>query len=189
MKKKFPALLLPCALLVVAFAFATSANAASAVFIKYEGVDGESTDMDHKGWIDLASFSGPVARPGADTGATRRRGDVVLEDIKLVKEVDRASPKLAEAVCKGKVFPKVEIHLTASYSDAGRPNYYAYELTNVRVSSYSVRAPDPGASDAVPQEEIALNFEEIKVTYSKAASKGKAKGKVESSWKVEAGEK
>jgi type VI protein secretion system component Hcp len=57
------------------------------------------------------------------------------------------------------------------------------------VSSYSVRAPDPGSSDAVPREEISLNFEEIKVTYSKAASKGMSKGKVESSWKVEAGEK
>ena len=117
----------------------------------------------------------------------RRRGDVVLTDIQVTKELDKASPKLAEAVCNGKVFPKVEIHLTASYTDAGRVTYYAYELKNVLVTSYHVGGS--GQSDDVPVEDLALNFEEIKVTYTENDAAGKKKGNVEYSWKVEEGKK
>ena len=122
---------------------------------------------------------------GGQTGQTRRRGDVVLENIVCVRELDKASPKLAEAVCKGKVFPKVEIHVTASYTDAGRVTYYAYELKNVQVTSYNVSGS--GQSEQVPTEEVSLNFEEIKVTYTENDTKGGKKGNIEYTWKVEEG--
>ncbi len=155
-------------------------------FIKFEGVEGEAQDKDHKGWSDLASFSQTLHKPGSGTGPTRRRGDVVLEDIVIVKEIDKASPKLAEAVCKGKVFPKVDIHLTASYTDSGRVTYYAYELKNVQVVNYTISGAMQ--SDAVPVEDVSLNFEELKATYTETDSKGKKKGNVEYGWKVEEGE-
>jgi type VI secretion system secreted protein Hcp len=159
-----------------------------AAFIKFDGVDGEVQDKDHKGWSDILSFSQGLHQPGGGaTGQTRRRGDVVLTDIQITKELDKASPKLAEAVCNGKVFPKVEIHLTASYTDAGRVTYYGYELKNVLITSYHVGGS--GQSDDVPVEDVALNFEEIKVTYTENDAAGKKKGNVEYSWKVEEGKK
>jgi len=157
-----------------------------AAYIKFDGVDGESQDKDHKGWSDVTSFSQPIHQPGKGaTGATRRRGDVVLEDITVVKELDKSSPKLAESMCKGKVYPKVEIHLTASYTDAGRVTYYAYQLTNVLVTRYVISGA--GQSEQVPTEEMALNFEAIKVTYTEHDAAGKKKGQVEYTWKVEEG--
>ena len=157
-----------------------------AAFIKFDGVDGEAQDKDHKAWSDILSFSQGVSKPGGGaTGPTRRRGDVVLDDIQVVKELDKASPKLAEAVCKGKVFPKVEIHVTASYTDAGRVTYYAYELTNAQVLNYNISGS--GQSEEVPTEQISLNFEEIKVTYTECDATGSAKGNIEYGWKVEEG--
>jgi len=158
-----------------------------AAYIKFDGVDGEAQDKDHKGWSDIASFTQAIMKPGGGgTGPTRRRGDVILEDIVCVKELDKSSPKLAEAVCKGKVFPKVEIHLTASYTDSGRVTYYAYELKNTQVINYNISGS--GQSEDVPMEEISLNFEEIKVTYTECDSKGSSKGNIEYTWKVEEGE-
>ena len=157
-----------------------------AAYIKFDGIDGEATDKDHKGWTDLAAFSQLITKPGQGTGATRRRGDVVLEDLHCTKELDKSSPKIAEAVCKGKVFPKVEIHLTASYTDSGRVTYYAYELKNVQVVSYDISGS--GQADDVPMENFSLNFEEIKVTYTENDSAGKKKGNVEYTWKVQEGE-
>ncbi len=158
-----------------------------AAYIKFDGVDGEAQDKDHKGWSDIASFSQGLHQPGgAATGATRRRGDVIMDDIAVSKELDKASPKISEAVCKGKVFPKVEIQLTASYTDAGRVTYYAYELKNVLVTSYNIGGS--GQSEDVPMEDFSLNFEEIKVTYTEVDNTGKKKGNVEYSWKVEEGE-
>jgi type VI secretion system secreted protein Hcp len=157
-----------------------------AAFIKFDGVDGECNDKDHKGWSDLLSFNQMIHKPGGgQTGQTRRRGDVVLENIVCVRELDKASPKLAEAVCKGKVFPKVDIHVTASYTDAGRVTYYAYELKNVQVTSYNISGS--GQAEQVPTEEVSLNFEEIKVTYTENDAQGKKKGNIEYTWKVEEG--
>jgi type VI secretion system secreted protein Hcp len=159
-----------------------------AAYIKFDGVEGEAQDKDHKGWTDLLTFNQALHQPGGGaTGATRRRGDVVLEDINCTKELDKSSPKIAEAVCTGKVFPKVEIDLTASYTDAGRVTYYRYELKNVIVTSYSIGGS--GQAEDVPTEDFSLNFEEIKVTYTENDSKGKKKGNVEYAWKVEEGEK
>jgi type VI secretion system secreted protein Hcp len=156
-----------------------------AAYIKFDGIEGEAKDDKHKGWSDLASFSQLITKPGQGTGATRRRGDVILEDLTCVKELDKASPKLAERVCTGKVFPKVEIHVTASYTDSNRVTYYAYELKNVQIVSYQVSGA--GQSDDVPMEEFALNFEEIKVTYTENDNAGKKKGNIEYTWKVEEG--
>ncbi len=158
-----------------------------AAYIKFDGVEGEAQEKDHKGWSDLASFGQGLHQPGGGaTGATRRRGDVIMDDISCSKELDKASPKIAESICKGKVYPKVEIHLTASVSDAGRETYYSYELKNVLVTSYNIGGA--GQSEEVPMEDFSLNYEEIKVTYQEFDSKGKSKGKLEYTWKVEEGE-
>jgi type VI secretion system secreted protein Hcp len=157
-----------------------------AAYIKFTDVEGECKDKDHKGWSDLVSFSQQMSKPGTGTGATRRRGDVVCEDISIVKELDKASPKLAESMCLGHVYPKVEIHVTASYTTAGRVTYYSYELTNSQVVNYSVGGS--GQADEVPTEEILINFEEIMVTYVECDAKGEEVGRIEYSWKVEAGE-
>jgi type VI secretion system secreted protein Hcp len=157
-------------------------------YIKFDGIEGESVDKDHKGWINILSFSQGIHQPGGgSTGTARRRGDVILDDIAVSKLLDKASPKIAEAVCLGRVFPKVEIELTASYTDAGRVTYYRYELKNVLVTSYSVSGA--AQSEENPAEDFSLNFEEVKVTYTENDNKGKKKGNVEYGWKVEEGEK
>ena len=147
-------------------------------YIKFDGIDGESKDKDHKNWSDLLSFSQAISNKSVE--ATKRRGGAVFEPILLVKELDKSSPKLAEAVAKGKVFPKVEIHVTNTYTDSGRTTYYAYELTNVRLPSYSISGT--ASVDEVPEEQVTLGFEEIKVTYTETDDKGKSKGNEEFTW-------
>jgi len=159
-----------------------------AAYIKFDGIDGESKDKDHKGWIDFDSLSQGLRQPGRGaTGAARRRGDVVCDDIQVTKLYDKSSPKLAEAVCNGKVFPKVEVHFTASTTDKGRETYLSFEMKNVMVTSYNMAGS--GQGDAAPMESFSLNFEEIRTTYHQVSAAGKKEGKVEYSWKVEEGEK
>lgn len=154
----------------------------TSMYVKFDGVDGEAQEKDHKNWSDILAFSQGQMTPAMGTGPTRRRGDCEFEDVVIVKEIDKASPKLAEAVCKGKVFPKVEIHVAASHG-ASRMTYYAYELKNVQITSYRVE----GTTDGPPTDEVAFNFEEIKVTYTEIDDQGRPQGNVEYSWKVEEG--
>ena len=108
----------------------------------------------------------------------------MLEDIVVSKEIDKCDPNLAESTLTGRIFPRVEIHLTAEYTDAGRVTYYAYELKNVQVVSYQIS----GTTEHVPVSEISLNFEEIKVTYTENDSAGRTKRNIKYTWKVEQGE-
>ncbi len=164
---------------------AAPAAGATAVFIKFDGVDGEAQDRDHKDWINLLSFSqGQFIPQTGAAGSARSRAVCVFDDIVLTKELDKSSPKLAEAVCKGQVFPKVIIHLTSASLEG--QVYYAYELKNVLVTSYRITG---STADDRPMEEFSLNFEEIKATFTEYdVSTGRAKGNVEYTWKVEEGE-
>ena len=164
-------------------------SAQGAGYLKFDGIDGECKDRDHKGWSDLLSFSQAMHKSGEGaTGATRRRGDVVMEDIVCVKVLDKSSPKIAEAVAQGKVFSSFSLAFTQGLN-GDRHTYYSYELQNVLVTSYSVKIRVDEQGNDVAMEEFTLNFEKIKVTYNEVDEKGVKKGNVEYSWKVEEGEK
>jgi type VI protein secretion system component Hcp len=60
--------------------------------------------------------------PGGSAGNTRRRGDVILDDITTSKELEKATPKIAESITKGKVFPKVELNSVGLMTADGRPD-------------------------------------------------------------------
>ncbi len=157
-----------------------------AAYIKFDGIDGESKAKGNEKWSDLAHFTQAIHKPGTGaTGAQRRRGTVMLDDLQCSKVLDKSSPKIAEAVCLGKIFPKVEIHVKTSGVGTGREPFYKYELKNVMVTSYNVN----GGSQDVPSENFSLNFEEIKVTYTEMDEKGTKKGDVAYGWKVEEGVK
>ncbi len=155
-----------------------------AAYIKFDGIDGECKDKGHEKWSDLHTYNQSVHKPGEGaTGAARRRGTVVLDDLVCTKLVDKSSPKIAEAVLKGKIFPKVEIHATVSTTDSGREPYYVYELKNVMVTEHTISASKQGK----PSESFRLNFEEVKVKYTEMDAQGAKKGDVAYGWDVEAG--
>jgi type VI secretion system secreted protein Hcp len=153
-------------------------------FIKFDGIEGESTESGHTGWSILDSFSQGLVQPGSGaTGAERRRGDVIVEDIQVSKILDKSSPKIAEAVCLGTIFDRVEIHLTASATSGARETYYVYELEKVMVTSYNISGS--GQSEDVPMENFSLNFEIITVIYTET---GNTRGQIMYTWHVEEGE-
>ncbi|MBN2328983.1 MAG: type VI secretion system tube protein Hcp [Candidatus Omnitrophica bacterium] len=171
----------------LSFCASMAFDAQGAAYIKFDGVDGEAKDKNHAGWSDIQSFEHEIQRSTESTSTgLQTRGSVTLGDITVVKELDKASPKLAEACLKGAVIPVVRIHVTASYADAGQVTYFIYELKNVIVTSYSISGS--GQSEEVPVEDISLNFEEIKVTYTEMDAQGMSKGNIEYQWKVEEGE-
>ena len=73
----------------------TISESSFAIFAQFEDISGESIDSDHKDWIDIESFNFSMGVPGtATTTTSRRRGDVIFNDITLTKGVDKSTPKL-----------------------------------------------------------------------------------------------
>lgn len=162
-------------------------------FARYDGVEGESVGHEapggplHKKWIDVLSTEWGSHRPGGGaTGQSRRRGGVVVEDLTITMAYEKSSVKLLEKLNMGKVIPKLEIHLTATYGGS-RATYLKYEFVNVQVTSFEVNGA--ADDDSPPTVTIANNFEEYTVTYTEYDAAGNSKGDVETTWKVEKGEK
>jgi type VI secretion system secreted protein Hcp len=156
-------------------------------FAQYAGIEGSSGDANHEKWIDILSIDWGSNKPGGgSTGQSRRRGGVIVGDMRLTMAYDIASVSLLEKLNLGEVIPKLEIEQTAIYGGS-RATYLKYELTNVQVTSIDFNG---GAVDeSPPTVTIANNFEEYKVTYTEYDSEGNKVGSAETTWKVEKGER
>jgi type VI secretion system secreted protein Hcp len=164
---------------------AFSLTAPGAGYVKFDGVDGESQVAGHAGESDVLSWSWGIAREeGGGTGSTRRRGAAVVDDLVITKELDKASVKILEACLQGRIFPKVTLTLEQSSAAGAAFTYLVIEMTGVAVASFSTAGESGGGR---PTESIALNFDEVKVTYSLQKPDGTSGGNVETTWQIEEG--
>lgn len=156
------------------------------IYMKVGDIVGEAQEQNYKGWSNVAAFKQVHATPPDISSGLLSRGSVVFQDILISKPIDKASPKLAEAVCNGTVIPEVQIHMTGSYDGSGPVKYYGCELLKVLITGYVISGS--GQSEDVPTEEVTLTFETIKVTYTETDDAGSPRGEVEYQWTIEPGE-
>ena len=162
-------------------------------YLKIGDIKGESTEPDHKEWINLTSVSQGLTRPMASgiSGSSRQRASVTCGDVVVTKEMDASTPKLISAICDGTVFKEVKIDICTSTGAAKRVPYFQWVLKNVMVTSFNVsgqiKSATDGAAPPVIHETLSLNYEEIAWTYDKMGKDGKTQGKVDATWKVEEG--
>ena len=155
----------------------------SDIYIYFDGINGEVQEISHQGWCEVIAFDQAHTMNLSSMGSSRGRAVALFEDIGIIKTIDKASPKLAEAVCKGSVYPTIQIHMTTTALSTGRLTYLAFELKNVKITSYLISGA--AQNEDVPTEEVTLAFEQIKMTYTEFDAVGKTKGNVEYTWKVE----
>ena len=133
-------------------------------FMKLSDIKGEATDNEHKDWIIIQSLDSAVRRsiPAGAKDAQRSRGDTALEDVSVVRELDKSSTKLQEACANGTFYDEVEIHLTTQVKNKQQP-YLTYKLKNVIVTSYGFEGS--AAGDLLPVEQVTLSYTEVEWTY------------------------
>lgn len=161
-----------------------SSSAMGAAFIKFDGVDGESTDANHTNWSDVLEFDqGYLLQTFIDEKMKELPTEAVqVNDFVVTMELDKAGPKIAEALLKGKTFPSVQVELTATYGGS-RTTYYKYDLSNVRVTGYQLNA---SGNDEMgpPRQAVSLSFTGVTVTYTEYDDTGSSQGNVEYSYEL-----
>jgi type VI secretion system Hcp family effector len=149
-------------------------------YVKFDGLDGESTEPMYRDWSDIIGFEHHFFReivPGTPTP-----GQLVFDPIVITKEVDKISPSLQDACARGTLFRDVEIHFAADYTSSGRHAYYKYEFKDAIIVDYNVQWSS--SSTGRPIEEVSLVFEEVMVTYVEIDSKGNPKGDTIFHWNL-----
>ena len=147
------------------------------MFLKLDGVKGESRDSKHKDEIDIDMFTFAVAQIGsASRSGGGGAGKAEFADIHISKKADKASPTLMQFCASGEHIKNGLITLRkAGGGKAGGQEYYLIKLTDILVSSFQNTG---SASGDVPLEEIALNFATVIFDYLPQNDDGTLGGKV-----------
>ena len=95
-------------------------------------------------------------------------GKVNVNDVSIMKKVDKASADLIRFCAQGKHIDSGKIHVRKAGGDSPL-EYLTYEMNEVFVTS--VQQSNSSGAD-VAQELISLNFSKIKVTYNLQSAEG-----------------
>jgi len=143
---------------------------ASDIFLKIEGVDGESTDDKFKNHIEVLSYSWGASNPPSpfSQGAGLGAGKVSFSDINISTSYSKASPKLMMDCALGEHLKKA----TLIHRKAGGQGqvFLTYHFSECLVSSYQSGAQ---GQDSIPMESFSLAYTKVELEYLGQAVDGK----------------
>jgi type VI secretion system secreted protein Hcp len=125
--------------------FSIQSGGKSHLYLKLDGIAGESTAKDHKDAIALNTFAAGAEKPvvtGSSSGAGA--GKVQVQTFEFIKSIDKTSPILFRDLSTGHVFQKAEIDVVSGGTK--QPvQVGTYKLTDVVIKNIS----DKGKTEQV----------------------------------------
>jgi type VI secretion system secreted protein Hcp len=152
-------------------------------FIRFDGIEGESTDSKHDGWIEIISYDLDIGQRVSRTassagGATAERAD--FSDLCFSKLLDKATPKLTQACAAGAHFDKIVLEICRAGQD--KVKFMEYTLFNCIVSNITTSSAD----GEFPVDDVAVNFGRIQWCYTQQSrTGGGAIGNIAAGWSLE----
>jgi type VI secretion system secreted protein Hcp len=162
------------------------------IYMLMENIAGETTIDGHSNEVELLGFSYDIDHPytaSRSSSGSHGAGAANFGSFKIIKELDKASPKVALFCAKGDAVGKITLKLCRN--EGKKEPYMVYELTNAKITK--VFTPprseellqmatkgngngDGRGGDHVPVEEVHFTFDSIKWTYNKFGNDGSNQG-------------
>lgn len=153
------------------------------MFLKINGIDGESKDATHIGQIDVLAWSWGMSQSGSfHVGGGGGAGKVNVQNLNFTKYVDKASPNLMLFCSNGTHITDATLYVRK----AGKTplEYIIIEMKKIMVVAVSTGGS--GGEDRLT-ENISFNFAHVKVDYQQQKDDGaKEGGPVTYLWDIEA---
>lgn len=150
----------------------------SDMFLKATGqrtgeIVGEANDKRFANQIDISDWSWGMTAPTAVGG--QRTGRVLMNELKLVKRVDKSSTALMAVMNTNELLTTAVLSVRKSGGSSPLP-YFVMTLTGARINGYEVQS-DVGA-DGAPQltEHLSLSFKQVTIDYTLQGSTGGGQG-------------
>ena len=160
--------------------------AATNIYLKLDGIDGESVDKDHNNWIEIDSWSWGVDNPASYArGQGGQATQAHVASLNLVKHCDKSSVVLFQDCTTGKHIATGTLSCLKLDGDQ-RVEYLKIELTDVMVSSLQWSA---SGSEHLTHESVGLVFAQFKDTYKLQQDAGAAGGSTEFGFNIQKSEK
>ena len=139
------------------------------MFLKIEGIKGESADDKHKDEIDVLSWSWGASQSGTmHTGGGGGAGKANFQDLSVTKWVDKSSHALIKAVSVGQHVKTVL--LTVRKAGENPLEYIKFTMKDCLISSISTGGS--GGEDRLT-ENLTINFGNFAYEYTPQKEDGK----------------
>lgn len=132
-------------------------------FLKIPSISGESRDENHRGWIEVSSFSWGMTAAQTHPRADAKPGRVDVNDLRIKKCADCATPILMLNLATHNTLNDVRLVMCRATKD--KQQYMEYKLSDVVIKSITPTG-DPSGSESLPEEEVCFGFSKIKVIYT-----------------------
>ena len=166
---------------------------ASDYLLEIDGIKGESSDRDHKGSIEVESFSwglsnasSAIAGGGGGGGAS---GKVSFQDFHFVKRADSTSPTLMLRCASGEHIKKATLFVRKAGGKGDQQDYMKIELKEVLVSSYQQGGSQAGDGDSTPTDQFSLNFTKIEYSHAQQEADGSLDKVTVAGWDIKTSSK
>jgi len=143
---------------------AGSINAASDMFLKLDGIKGESSDSVHPETIEIESFSWGTSN--TNTAAGGGQGKASFSDIHFVTKLSKASPRLLSACAGGTNILSATLY--ARNPASTNQEYYQITLENIQISSLKQTGQSAASTNSTdrPTEQVSFAFSKITMSYT-----------------------
>ncbi|WP_233866853.1 Hcp family type VI secretion system effector [Paraburkholderia adhaesiva] len=129
------------------------------IFIKIDGIDGESQDATHPNEIEVRNWNWTVTqRSSMHSGSGGGAAKASVSDLRFIHAIDRATPNLAGYCFRGQHIPKAV--LTMRKAGTVPLEYFKITMYDVIVSHV-----EPVAGSGSALEHVALSFSRMKQEY------------------------
>lgn len=137
------------------------ASPGMAMFMKIDGIEGESRDEQHMNEIQVESWSWGMSNSGsAHTGGGAGAGKVSVQDLSFTHFVDKSTPQLMLHCANGEHIP--EAKLTVRKAGERPLEYFTITMKDVIVTSVSTGG---SSGEDLLTENVTLNFAKFTVKY------------------------
>lgn len=138
------------------------------MFLKLDGVPGESVDSTYRDQLDVLAWSWGLSSTGTGSAASGGRTSAApdLQDLSVTLYQSIASVPLTLAVASGRRFPTAVLTVRPA---GGRDPRWVMTMTDVVLSSLSTGGS--GGEDRLT-ENVSLSFSKVEVAYTRQSSTG-----------------
>jgi len=131
-------------------------------------IQGSSTMQGREGTIEVEALDQNLEIPadiqtGLSTGKRRHL------PLRIMKKIDKASPKLFQACCTGEHMKDVTIKFFRISPKGQEEQFFTITLNNaiiIKFHEYMLNALDPHYTNREDEEEILFTFEKIRLTWN-----------------------
>ena len=131
------------------------------IFIKMDGITGESTDAKHRGEIDVLSWSwGVTLSSSTHVGGAGEAGKAIPADLKFSHRIDLASPSLIKACASGR-------HIKEAVVSVQKTGAAPFEFLTIKLSDVTVKSVEPVVNtlENNATEIVGLDFSRMEFEY------------------------